>query len=155
MAIIGGWRIKYLRAQQKPTVKKHSGYTRRNERLPGVGYADYREYLKSEQWQAIRAVKLKKFPQCLVCDKAASQVHHLDYSEKTLLGLCLRSLVTLCDSCHERIEVTTEGEKRRLCDANAELRKLASAAGKTQWLRCIKTRHQNTRQSEKRAKRKR
>lgn len=137
MTIIGATRmIKYLRAEKaankKPKIK--SAYSRRNARLSELGYAGYQEYLASEEWAAIRRAKLKRFPQCLTCDHPASQVHHLSYDERTLLGLEPKQLVTLCDGCHRKIEFDEAGEKRRLCDANKALRAMAHEAGKQRWL---------------------
>jgi hypothetical protein len=142
-SIIGATRlIKYLKHQKrKRTVdprKKHKEYQERDRELPFCGYASYPEYLASEQWQAIRANRLRKHPRCLLCEKAAEQVHHMSYAPRVLLGLEKRPLISLCRGCHGLIEFDAAGGKLSLADANRKLRGLAYEAGKHQWLNMIK-----------------
>lgn len=137
--VIGGWKLKYKkRRKKKPRGSKYQAYTRRNDRLSGLGYASYAEYLKSEDWKKIREAKLRKFPGCLLCGRKAEQVHHLDYANEVLLGLVPQLLVTLCDGCHEAIEFSPGGEKRAMGEANVELRRLAHELGLQRWLMSIK-----------------
>lgn len=132
--IIGGWRIKYLKARQKPKKKIHKAYAERNEKLPYMGYATYREYLASDEWKSIRERRLARRPRCLVCESAAVVVHHMSYDERTMLGLDGTYLVCLCHRCHERIEIDGVGGKRTLREANLELLSLATAAGRHGWV---------------------
>jgi hypothetical protein len=139
VAIIGAWRIKYLRASRKPKQQLYSEYQKRNEELPLIGYAGYREYLKSPEWATIRQAMLAKAPRCLTCDKQACVVHHLKYDTRTLLGLDTTWLVSLCDGCHELIEITPTGKKRSLARANETLLALAAKAGRHGWIRFIRS----------------
>lgn len=139
MAMIGGWRIKYKkRRKPKSNQKKFNAYYKRNDRLSELGYAGYEEYLKSDDWKAIRDRKLMKFPSCLLCKRHATQVHHTDYSNEVLLGLETRLLVTLCEECHKKIEFDNSGNKRSLREANASLKTLAAAIGLHRWLNMVK-----------------
>ena len=148
MAIIGGWRLKYKkRPKKKPQAKKFKAYVKRNDRLSVLGYASYAEYLKSDDWARVRAEKLRRFRDCLLCGKPANQVHHMDYSHEVLLGLRPQLLVTLCEGCHERIEFAEGRVKRSLSDANTELRRLAHEAGLQRWLTMLK--HQTVKRKKK------
>jgi hypothetical protein len=117
--------------------KQMNCYRRRNERLSELGYLGYRDYLKTDEWKQIRDNKLRKFPHCLICNEAATQVHHLDYGMPTLLGLHPQKLVTLCRTCHEQCEFDGD-RKRTLCEANKALRQMADAAGKHRWLTMLR-----------------
>jgi hypothetical protein len=152
MVIVGGWRLKYKKPPKpkKSDGKKFKEYRRRNDKLSQLGYAGYAEYLKGDDWKRVREDKLRRFPQCLLCERVANQVHHLDYSHEVLLGLRPQLLVTLCGDCHERIEFDG-GEKRSLPEANAELRRLAHEAGLTRWLNMVKQ-HSAKRRSGKKAR---
>lgn len=61
---------------------------------------DYQEYLKSEKWQEIRAVKLKEAKnRCQVCNRAYRlQVHHRTYER--IGSEDLSDLTVLCATCH-------------------------------------------------------
>lgn len=101
-------------------------YQQRNDRLSELGLP-YREYLKTDEWQAIRREVLAKDDNCLVCSRQANQVHHTDYEWDTLLGLCRDALISLCNGCHEAVEFDGT-RKRTLDEANiALLSKLQSA----------------------------
>lgn len=133
--ILGRWRLKYKKRKAKPksAAPGMKDYRKRNERLPLLGYASYREYLASPEWAEIRAVKLRRFPDCLLCRKSACQVHHLNYRDDTLLGLNNRGLVTLCRDCHEGIEFDGV-RKRTMPEANRILRAKAQELGRHRWL---------------------
>ena len=92
-------------------------YQRRNELLPVLGYANYKEYLASSDWSKIRADAIGRQPNCILCLRPASQVHHTSYDDATLLGLAWWNLVALCNGCHESIEFDGK-EKRTLERAN-------------------------------------
>ena len=112
-SIIGAtWIIRYKKAKQKPKARKHECYIDRNNRLSWLGYTSYREYLASDQWQEIRGKKLDMQPKCVACDSQASQVHHMDYFDNTLLGLCMGAMASLCEECHELFHnvLRTNGE---------------------------------------------
>ncbi len=109
-------------------------YADRDFELKALGYTSYPEYLKSSDWAKIRGEILENSPKCFLCDRDATQVHHLDYSPRTLLGLCRQLLVSLCNACHERIEFDGK-EKRTLFHANGYLFTLACAIGHGRWMR--------------------
>lgn len=149
MKMIGGWMVKYLRAQkqkQKP-VRKHRCYVRRNDTLSDIGYAGYKEYLASDEWKEIRGRILDRHPSCLLCQVPASQVHHMSYAPDVLLGLADHLLVSLCDACHRRIEFDGAGNKSDLDGANRTLEALALAVGRKGWLGMVE------REEKRRAKR--
>lgn len=59
---------------------------------------NYKEYLDSFAWKAIKQVKLSEQPECECCREKASTVHHLSYerrwSEKE------EDIVSVCERCH-------------------------------------------------------
>lgn len=126
--LVNAWRLKYKLAPKKKGKRSSKGYRGRKFALSELGYDSYPAYLASDDWKAIRAEKLRDYPKCFLCPAPASQVHHLDYDARTLLGLEPRLLVTLCDGCHGGIEFRGS-EKRHLADANKELRRQAAGSG--------------------------
>lgn len=136
MAIIGAWRIKYIKSKKRKPRKKMPCYADRNARLAELGYSGYREYLKSDDWKRIRDKRLAAHPACLICESNATQVHHLDYSFPTLLGLIKSRLVPLCGKCHEGIEFA-DGKKSTLEQANAALMGMAMKAGRGRWVESV------------------
>lgn len=130
--------IKSLKARRRGPRRKHKAYRDRDEAIGLAGYASYQEYLKSDQWRELRADKLARFPMCLLCDRKASQVHHLAYTHDVLLGFSPNLLVTLCRECHEAIEFDACSVKRSLEEANAELKRRAADIGHHGWLKMIR-----------------
>ncbi len=59
---------------------------------------NYKEYLNSYAWKAIKQVKLSEHPECECCWEPATIVHHLSYerrwSEKE------EDIVSICERCH-------------------------------------------------------
>lgn len=150
MVLIGGWRAKYLKARQKPKRQIYEEYANRNRTLPVLGYANYREYLASEDWRSIKTRLLERHQRCLLCNKRACVVHHLSYDERTLLGLDTSLLVCLCDPCHEAIEIEQGGVKRSLRKANEELMRLAREQGRNGWVEhTLQSMKAQSRQAEK------
>jgi 5-methylcytosine-specific restriction endonuclease McrA len=137
-SIIGATRlIRHLKDKAKARTvdprKKHREYRSRDRNLPDVGYAGYQEYLRSPEWSAIRSEVLRRLPQCLLCESPASCVHHMSYDTRVILGLDRRTLVALCERCHQTIEFDGK-RKRSLREANGKLRFLASQSGLHGWL---------------------
>lgn len=94
----------YLRLQKKLL----------KEGLDGVSSLSYERYMKSPLWQKTRLWVLERDDACcVVCKSKASEVHHRNYSEDTLIGRSPDKLVSLCLSCHDRIEKYQSGEKRK------------------------------------------
>jgi len=97
-------------------------------RLGFTGYEEcsvYDEYLQSSLWRKVRAAAWKKHGNiCSLCRSTAVVLHHLDYSEQTLIGEDLDGLTPLCQRCHEKVEFTLTGEKRSLEEARNEYRRI-------------------------------
>ncbi len=92
-------------------------YAGRNVWLRLIGFNDYREYLASDLWKRIRAkVFAVKGRACYLCGNTATQVHHMRYNKRGLLGEKIRHLHPICGNCHERIEFT-EGKKATIIEA--------------------------------------
>lgn len=78
-------------------------YTKRNVYLREKGIT-YKEYLQSEKWKQARMRLFKRDGKiCKICgsDKYIN-VHHNNYNRKNLGG-SIRSLVVLCNSCHNEV----------------------------------------------------
>jgi len=88
----------------------------------------YEKYLRTVLWTAIRDwVVESQSGKCAICDRSAEEVHHHDYDEATLLGLCSSGLVGLCARCHELIEFDKARAKRVcLSEKRAVFEKLVS-----------------------------
>ena len=96
-------------------IRKHRLTTpdKRAKTLKRMGFTSYTDYIRSPLWRAIRAAKLEADPLCEICGKSKAQsVHHLRYNEATLRGKNVRTLVSVCNSCHYKIEFKADGEKR-------------------------------------------
>lgn len=86
---------------------------KRDKRLKRLGFASYRDYLRSDLWKAIRVAKLELTPRCEICDSSrATQVHHLRYTYSCLKGKNPVPLVSACPECHKRLEFKRDGTKR-------------------------------------------
>ena len=126
-----------LKAKRKPARKKMKCYQQRTERLSTVGYANYQEYLASDDWRAIRERKLRRHPYCLLCQAVACQVHHMDYHCGTLLGLRDHRLVTLCDKCHEGIELARDSLPARFACVHRRIERAGLTAIGQRWIRHV------------------
>lgn len=59
----------------------------------------YREYLKSDHWQNLRRLKLKRKCQCGICGSNQNiQIHHLQY--RNIYDVKTTDLRRLCGRCH-------------------------------------------------------
>ena len=122
-----GWdNLKRKTKRKKPKHKVKACYAiARKNSLEWMGYSSYQGYLRSEEWRRIRSARLEKHPDCALCGVKATQVHHMSYDPITLVGGKPNRLVQLCGLCHEKIEITPDGEKRSLYQANIFLFQLA------------------------------
>jgi len=110
-------------------------YATRNELLIEFGYRTYKQYLKSDEWKAIRQRVFDQYSKCICCDSAAEVVHHVKYDSATLLGLHILHLAPLCRSCHEQMEIDDSGEKAALARANTLMFDMARKKNpKQEWL---------------------
>lgn len=118
------------KAAQPPVSYEYETYKDRDNLLREIGYNSYYEYLSSELWESIRLRRLEQDNYlCVVCGNDADSVHHGNYSEKTLLGLELRSLMTVCRDCHKYIEFGRYGKRTLRCSKKAS-RRLLRKVGK-------------------------
>ena len=89
-----------------------------------LGYYSYGQYLASDQWATIRnAVLVRDEHRCLICHAPANQVHHHSYAAAVMEGKRFSSLSSLCRHCHQKIEIRSNGKKRRLAAANKAFRR--------------------------------
>jgi len=104
---------------------------KRAKALGRMGFASYRDYLKSPLWKLIRAAKLDLDPTCEICGRSkATTVHHLRYNEQTLRGKNSHALISTCRDCHRKIEFKTGGEKRTYEAAMKLTKKLLQDRGR-------------------------
>jgi hypothetical protein len=93
--------------------------------LQQLGFYTYNEYCKSQLWRETRQrVLVRDGHGCLICRQPATGVHHEKYTEANLRGTTLRYLWSLCQRCHEAIEVDEKDRKVSLTEARKRLRKL-------------------------------
>ena len=91
---------------------KDNHYQQRDENLKAIGFADYKDYLKSEMWSAIRRrVFDARGMNCMGCGKKSQCVHHSSYDTDVLLGEKIDALYPLCNRCHGKIELKKNGKK--------------------------------------------
>jgi hypothetical protein len=96
-------------------------YKKHPDQLFDLTLVEYADYLQSPFWFVIRNVVLYRDSfRCRLCDAQATCVHHLYYNADVLYGKDLTALVSICESCHDKIEfdeagmkVTSTEEKRR------------------------------------------
>lgn len=100
--------------------KDIEAYELRNAILKRMGFDSYLKYLESKLWRGIRKRVLKANRWCYCCDRYASQVHHIEYTEENLTGKDIESLVSVCGICHSRAE-TWKGRCLGLSKANKRL----------------------------------
>lgn len=80
-------------------------YAERDYNLFKIGFESYKDYLNSELWREIRKNVLSSSRyKCGICNCGANQVHHIDYSQDTLLGKDLSHLISVCPKCHKGVE---------------------------------------------------
>lgn len=90
--------------------------------------AEYKAYMKSDQWKEIRLVVLSRdHYTCLCCGDPATEVHHRSYSRRVLDGLDNSKLASICARCHTRIHFTDDNERRSRNETEQQY-KLAIAA---------------------------
>lgn len=93
-------------------------YELRDKLLKKLGYPSYQEYLCSERWWKIKEKVLVAYEnRCILCSSKATEVHHLSYRAKVLMGKKMDQLVPLCRSCHVKVEFHPDGKKRMLAQA--------------------------------------
>ncbi len=93
--------------------KNEAFYSANPAQLFNLELLDYAEdYLHSPFWFVIRNIVLFRDGfECRLCKKQATTVHHLYYNPDVLYGKDLDALVSLCESCHSKIEFDDSGNK--------------------------------------------
>lgn len=102
-----------------------SAYRERKLNLEAIGFASYKDYLKSDLWAEIRkrVYKAKKM-RCSVCKKkSGKQLHHCSYAIPVLKGEDIGPLWPICRTCHKRVEHGPDGHKLSMADTNARFLK--------------------------------
>ncbi len=102
-------------------------YGTRNKNLKRLGYATYKEYLRSFLWSSIRKRVLYERPLCDFCGTKSTQVHHSSYSLENLRGNTTVGLHSTCADCHDAGEFES-GKKITPREATAKMRSLAYSA---------------------------
>ncbi len=152
MGSIVGAGVKISHAKKKRAKSKATGrYLDRNKALPYLGYADYRDYLRSSDWKIIRKAKLESTPMCECCGVPAKYVHHYCYDSSVLLGLYPQMLFSICNKCHEDVEFSGKDEKRPVAAAQFRLREILASKGNTARLAEIEDVYRDVRKREKAA----
>lgn len=87
-------------------------YEKNPDKLYCVELFDYDDYLNSPIWFLLREVALFRDGfSCRVCGNKAECVHHIDYDVDTLYGKNMSGLISLCNSCHNKVEFSDSGQK--------------------------------------------
>ena len=78
-----------------------------------ISHLSYEQYLRSTLWRSIREwVIAAQEGKCSICDRAAEEVHHHEYSDETMWGKRSDELVGLCPRCHRLVEFDEQRTKR-------------------------------------------
>jgi hypothetical protein len=81
-------------------------------RLNRLGFPDYRSYLRSGHWMALRSAYLARFGAgCQVCGRSPMDIHHRTY--RRLGAEPLTDLVGLCRECHQAAHLLADAGRRR------------------------------------------
>lgn len=59
---------------------------------------NYKEYLESFAWKAMKQVKLQEQPNCECCGESATSVHHLSYERRW--SEREDDIISICERCH-------------------------------------------------------
>lgn len=88
------------------------------EGIHDLVHLEYEKYLRTVFWKEIKEWTLERDNnRCVVCKAEKStfcelEVHHRSYDLDVLEGRRSEMLVTLCPSCHKRVEFYPDGTKR-------------------------------------------
>lgn len=116
-------KLKKDKPKYKPNYKnKYWLYEKRNAILKELGYNSYSEYLNSELWKNIRSEILKTRWSCEICGDKSTVLHHKAYNKMTLIGKANFNILSLCNSCHFKVEFT-DNKKLTLQQSNKKERK--------------------------------
>lgn len=122
-------RFRYRHLKPKPRMTDGTAVAKRDRALMQLGFASYRDYLRSHTWATVREETVRRQPKCAICGDRAQCVHHLDYSKLTLAGKKPWKLVALCNQCHTRVEFRADGTKRNFEGVVKKTKQLLRKAG--------------------------
>lgn len=80
--------------------RRTAAYQERARSLRALGFANYKDYLRSEMWAQIRSAVLNDAACAGGCGKPPTQVHHGRYRQKDLDGSSFANLYPVCGGCH-------------------------------------------------------
>lgn len=109
-----------------PDERVRKPYRERDRLLKTLGFPNYKAYLSSTHWRGIRRAHLKQFPDCIVCECPAEEVHHLNYTRATLLGEDPTKLASVCEGHHRECEFNY-GRKVTPRQASNKLKRMIAA----------------------------
>jgi hypothetical protein len=136
-SLVGAKGVRISAHKKKRSKSKATGaYAQRNQNLPWLGYASYREYLQSDDWKLLRQAALNENPTCVTCNCRATAVHHYCYNDSVLLGLYPELLLPMCAIYHHDIEFRAK-EKQSLPQVQQSLLKKLRRLGRTDLVRSI------------------
>lgn len=80
-------------------------------------YSDHKKFYHSAAWQGLRDLKIERNPLCECCQQEgktvpAAMVHHSVPVTNEEYRLDILFLVSLCHSCHNRIETEMENDQK-------------------------------------------
>lgn len=85
--------------------RQGKSYASRDQYLAACRLGSYGQYLASSLWKNVRQKVFKKKGRlCVACGGVATQVHHLRYHRRDLLGQSMRYMVPICQPCHKAVE---------------------------------------------------
>jgi hypothetical protein len=128
-----------------PTTPHNAGisYEHRRENLYQLGFHTYRQYLRSKLYARVRRRAFAAHgPNCRICLRRATEIHHERYRTGDLNGKYVAALHPICRACHEWIQLDADGHVVSVSEANAAFERLRLAHLNQRELRRA-TRHGN------------
>lgn len=122
------WLKKRILQEQGPAFD--GGYQQRDEVLLDLGFESYKAYLASDLWIGIRRIVMEENPNCAICLRKSTQVHHMSYVRDVLVGTNRTELKAVCFGCHRKIEFYANGRKRPFGETRHQFSRLLKKAEK-------------------------
>lgn len=94
-------RFQLATAGMEPSVERH------------LAAMEYRKFLLTTYWAAVRALVLYLQPTCQLCGSAHRRnVHHKTYSHRGSEWRHLGDLAVVCDDCHKTVHTAAKAKKQ-------------------------------------------
>ena len=113
-ALVDRWETYRRQVWEKQNDDRAAAYQAKQEQERRKFFAEYAIYLRSPHWESVRrrVIHRDQFA-CQLCGRRVevntAHVHHLSYATYNQVGQSLPAeCVTLCRSCHERIETAKQ-----------------------------------------------